>query len=77
MRVVTGLIGAWDLVDAPLVGFDRREAVTIPAVPDVAAWEVFEQARGVLVSGFSNSKPAALTDVRYASTQLLNLPATG
>jgi hypothetical protein len=45
------------LVDAGLVGFDRREAVTIPAVPDVAAWEA--QARGFLASGFGNSKPAA------------------
>lgn len=48
-----------DLVDAALVGFDRKELVTIPPVPDVAAWEGFEQARGVLASGFSNSKPAA------------------
>ncbi|WP_306030619.1 SDR family oxidoreductase [Stappia sp. MMSF_3263] len=48
-----------DLVDAALVGFDRKELVTIPPVPDVAAWDSFEQARGVLASGFSNSKPAA------------------
>ncbi|MBB5462667.1 SDR family oxidoreductase [Paraburkholderia sp. Cpub6] len=47
-----------DLVDAALVGFDRKELVTIPPVPDVAAWEAFEQARGVLASGFSNSEPA-------------------
>jgi uncharacterized protein len=50
-----------DLVDAALIGFDRKELVTIPPVPDVAAWEAFEQARGVLASGFSNAKPA----VRY------------
>jgi hypothetical protein len=48
-----------DLVDAALVGFDRRELVTIPPVPDVAAWEAFEKARGVLASGFGNSEPAA------------------
>lgn len=48
-----------DLVDAALVGFDRKELVTIPPVPDVATWEAFEQARGVLASGFSNSQPAA------------------
>jgi hypothetical protein len=47
-----------DLVDAALVGFDLRELVTIPPVPDIAAWEAFEHARGVLASGFSNSKPA-------------------
>lgn len=46
------------LVDAALVGFDRRELVTIPPVPEVAAWEAFEHARGVLASGFSNSEPA-------------------
>jgi len=32
-------------VDAALVGFDRRELVTIPPVPDVAAWDDFEKAR--------------------------------
>jgi hypothetical protein len=56
---VPGLMEVQDLVDAALVGFDRRETVTIPAVPDVAAWNAFEQARGVLASGFGNSKPAA------------------
>lgn len=48
-----------DLVDAALVGFDRKELVTIPPVPEVAAWEAFEHARGVLASGFSNAQPAA------------------
>ena len=47
-----------DLVDAALIGFGRKELVTIPPVPDVAAWEAFEQARGVLAQGFSNSQPA-------------------
>ncbi|MEI9402690.1 SDR family oxidoreductase [Mesorhizobium argentiipisi] len=47
-----------DLVDAALIGFDRREVVTIPPVPDVAAWQSFEQARGILAAGFSNSQPA-------------------
>lgn len=47
-----------DLVNAALVGFDRRELVTIPPVPDAADWDAFEQARMVLARGFSNSKPA-------------------
>lgn len=47
-----------DLVDAALVGFDRKELVTIPPVPDGADWEAFEQARMVLALGFSNAKPA-------------------
>ena len=49
-----------DLVDAALVGFDRKELVRrSPPVPDVAAWEAFEQARGILAQGFSNSRPGA------------------
>lgn len=47
-----------DLVDAALVGFDRRELVTIPPVPEVADWEAFEQARMVLARGFSHAEPA-------------------
>jgi uncharacterized protein len=48
-----------DLVDAALVGFDRKELVTIPPVPEAAAWEAFEQARMALAAGFSNTKPGA------------------
>lgn len=48
-----------DLVDAALIGFDRKELVTIPPVPDAADWEAFEQARMVLARGFSNAQPAA------------------
>lgn len=47
-----------DLVDAALIGFDRKELVTIPPVPDVADWEAFEQARMVLARGFSHAQPA-------------------
>jgi hypothetical protein len=35
--------------------------VLSPPVPDAAAWEAFEQARGISASGFSYSKPT----VRY------------
>ncbi|MCM2396617.1 SDR family oxidoreductase [Rhizobium sp. S95] len=48
-----------DLVEAALIGFDRKELVTIPPVPDAANWEAFEQARMVLARGFSNAQPAA------------------
>ena len=47
-----------DLVDAALIGFDRKELVTIPPVPDAADWDALEQARMVLARGFSNAKPA-------------------
>jgi uncharacterized protein len=48
-----------DLADAALVGFDRKGLATVPPVLNVAAWDVFEKARGVLAAGFGNSKPAA------------------
>lgn len=47
-----------DLVDAALSGFDQKELVTIPPIPDVAAWEAFEQARMTMAGGFTNTKPA-------------------
>ena len=62
---VANLMEVEDLVDAALVGFDRRELITIPPLPDPATWEAFEQARGVLASGCFNSQPAA----RYRSGQ--------
>jgi uncharacterized protein len=47
-----------DLVDAALVGFDRREAVTIPPLADEGLWQAFEGARAVLPSGLGG-EPAA------------------
>ncbi len=41
------------MVDAALNGFDRREAVTIPSLPDVGQWEAFEAARRAMVPNFS------------------------
>jgi hypothetical protein len=34
-----------ELVDAALVGFDRREWVTIPPLPDAGLWDTFNAAR--------------------------------
>ncbi len=36
---------AGDLVDAALVGFDRRETTTIPPLPDAGQFEAMQQAR--------------------------------
>lgn len=44
-----------DLVDAALVGFDRREAVTIPPLADVSLWDAIERARAVFPSGLGGS----------------------
>ncbi|HSV79874.1 MAG TPA: SDR family oxidoreductase [Ramlibacter sp.] len=57
------VMGAEEMVDAALVGLDRKELVTIPALPDVRDWESFESARRALGPNLSLSKPAA----RYAT----------
>jgi uncharacterized protein len=54
---------AEEMVDAALVGFDRKELVTIPALPDPSDWDAFEAARRVMVPNLSRSTAAA----RYKS----------
>jgi short-subunit dehydrogenase len=39
-----------ELVDAALKGFDRRETVTLPSLPDVDQWNDFDKARQVMIS---------------------------
>jgi hypothetical protein len=39
-----------ELVDAALVGFDRRETVTIPALHVAGRWDALESARQGLLS---------------------------
>ena len=52
---------AGDLVDAALVGFDRREAVTIPplADADLADWQAMQASRAALNGKLSNREVAA------------------
>ncbi|MBU8976020.1 SDR family oxidoreductase [Lysobacter sp. MMG2] len=50
------------MVDAALAGLAQGETVTIPALPDIADWNAFEQARKAMAPGLSRSRPAA----RYA-----------
>lgn len=56
---IEGVMEVDDLVDAALVGFDRRETVTIPPLPDVGQWNVFDEARRAMVPNFAQSQPAA------------------
>lgn len=59
-----------DLVDAALVGLDRRETVTIPPLHDVALWDEFEAARAKLTrepQNISRDQPAER--YRTAATQ--------
>lgn len=52
-----------DLVDAALVGFDNREAVTIPPLSDEGLWNAMEAARAVFPSGLGG-QPAERYRVR-------------
>jgi short-subunit dehydrogenase len=53
------VMSAADMVDASLVGFDRGETVTIPALADAAQWENFEGARRAMFGKLSNAVPAS------------------
>lgn len=48
-----------ELVDAALVGFDRRETVTIPPLHDVEQWDAFQTARRAMLPGFAQQHAAA------------------
>ncbi|WP_404337846.1 SDR family NAD(P)-dependent oxidoreductase [Sphingomonas sp. MMS12-HWE2-04] len=47
-----------ELVDAALVGFDRRESVTIPPLHDGTLWDAFDQARRAMLPNFGSVQPA-------------------
>ncbi|MBU6420380.1 MAG: SDR family NAD(P)-dependent oxidoreductase, partial [Proteobacteria bacterium] len=53
------VMGVDEMVDAALVGFDRDEAVTIPALPDAAEFEAFTQARLKMGPNLSRDHAAA------------------
>lgn len=55
---LAGVMEVGDLVDAALVGYDRRELVTIPPLPDASHWGTFDTARLAMLPNFAQSKPA-------------------
>jgi hypothetical protein len=52
-----------ELVDSALVGYDRRETVTIPPPPDVNQWRTFDGARLAMFPNFMQT----LAATRYRS----------
>jgi uncharacterized protein len=58
INTIPGVMEVDELVDAALVGFDRREAVTIPPLHDAEQWEVFEAARRAMQPGFQQERAA-------------------
>ncbi|MOA59655.1 hypothetical protein D3C78_1843320 [compost metagenome] len=47
-----------ELVDAALVGFDRRELVTIPPLQNAARWDNLDAARQTLLSDIKQDEAA-------------------
>jgi len=56
---IPGVMDVYEMVDAALVGFDRREKVTIPSLPDAAQWDAFSAARQAMLPNFRNEHAAA------------------
>lgn len=64
-RTMSDLMEVDELVDAALVGFDRREAVTIPPLHVAERWDALDAARGGLLSDLRQAHAAE----RYRSAQ--------
>ena len=56
---IQGVMDVGELVDAALTGFDRKELVTIPPLPDAGLWTAFEAARGAMLPQFRQEHAAA------------------
>lgn len=52
------VMSAEDLVEAALRGLEAGEAITIPSLPDMAAWRALVDARMRMMPGLSLSRPA-------------------
>lgn len=68
---VPDVMDVGELVDAALVGFDRREALTIPHLHDEQPWNAFESARRSLITHFRQKYAAP----RYKSQAPIPAPA--
>ncbi|WP_256936088.1 SDR family NAD(P)-dependent oxidoreductase [Caballeronia sordidicola] len=58
IAAVQGLMEVAELVDAALVGFDRRELITIPPLPDAQQWLDFDAARQAMLPNFGQQHAA-------------------
>ncbi|WP_363797194.1 SDR family oxidoreductase [Lysobacter firmicutimachus] len=59
VNALQGVMEVDELVDAALLGYDRREPVTIPPLPDEAQWNALEGARRAMLPNFAQSHAAA------------------
>ena len=59
VNAIEGVMAVDELVDAALVGFDRRETITIPSLPDAGQWDTFSAARQAMLPNFRQEHAAA------------------
>lgn len=55
---IPGVMEVGELMDAALVGFDRREPVTIPPLLDAGQWDAYQAARQAMLPGFRQEHAA-------------------
>ncbi|WP_318363921.1 SDR family oxidoreductase [Enterobacter sp.] len=55
----TQFMNAGELVDAALVGFDRREPVTIPPLRNAVRWDALDASRQALMADINQAEAAA------------------
>lgn len=67
IATLSGVMEVDELVDAALVGFDRKESVTIPPLPDAGQWEAFQAARLAMLPNFRQEHAAARYRIRQAA----------
>lgn len=59
VTAIPAVMDVEELVDAALVGFDRKETITIPPLPDAAQWDAFTAARRAMLPNFRQEHAAA------------------
>jgi len=59
VNALQGVMEVDEMVDAALVGFDRRELVTLPSLPDAGQWETLNAARLAMLPNFGQPHAAA------------------
>jgi short-subunit dehydrogenase len=59
VNAIQGVMEVGELVDAALIGFDRRETITIPPLPDAGQWDAFSAARQAMLPNFRQDHAAA------------------
>jgi uncharacterized protein len=55
---IAGMMEVDDMVDAAMVGFDQREAVTLPSLPNVDLWNSYEALRHQIAGNVAKERPA-------------------